>query len=121
MVTTLPPFVVGNTKEPIKWEVHDKNGNPIAIDATQTSEITFTMWLPGSSTYKVRTTRTAGHIENIADADNNKCRWKPQTGDMDTVGNYLGELYLDFQDGTDARIQDLIIPIVAAGPDQAPP
>ena len=121
MVTTLPPFIQNQTKEGIQWTVKDEDGVIIPIDSSKVSEITFTMWIQGATTYKIRVDMTTdAQIEYETDGTDGICNYVPAAGDFDTVGTFLGELYIEFLDGTDGYIHELIIPVVAAAPSAAP-
>jgi len=122
MVTTLPPFVQNQTKEGIQWIIKDEDGVVIPIDTSKVSELTFTMWEQGTTVYKIRVNKTVdGQIEYETDGLDGICNYVPAVTDFDTVGTFLGELYIEFLDGTDGYIHELIIPVVAAAPTTAPP
>ena len=101
-------FVQGNTREKLKFTLFNANDNK-AIDLTGAT-VKLTVFKEDYSTVIFSGNCT------IIDAVNGVCEYAPVSGDMDTVGTFLGELFITFPDSTELRIQDFSVKIVKKAP-----
>lgn len=86
-------FIQGNTREGLDFEVTDEENNDAAIDLTD-STVKFRTSNPKLDSLLFEKTCT------LTDPTNGKCRYTPNSGDMDTIGDYVGELEITFADST---------------------
>lgn len=107
-------FIQGNRKEGIVFTVTDALTGA-AIDITGANKIEFRCFDQSFKTIIFQGSMALGEIDETYGASN-QCRFAPDAGDMDTPGTFLGELFIEFSDTRESRIQDIIIIIKPKAP-----
>ncbi len=108
-------FIQDQTKEGLQWNVTDQNDGSV-VDVSGALELTFRCFSIDGTSLLFDGTKTGGEVVFLTDGTDGIVQWFPAAGDLDTLGNFLGELDIKFGDARDGRLHDLMIIIKKRAP-----